>query len=264
MSSYTPENVLALDSSAPEWCGAGVRAVLDSILDAVPHSLPGTHIGISAANEAGACTTLAGSDPLVFMLDELQCELDEGPGLSAMREDHTVIVDDTESEHRWPRFVPYAVDWGVRSYLGLPLTVADTTVGALNLYATAARVPVDASRLAQARLFAGQAALALGQARREHHLRLALESSRTIGTAIGLAMERFDLDADDAFAYLARISQRSGLKLRDIAAHMVKQTNDLQHISRAGQSVDRHPTPAQDERLSPGLTLVPDLDAVDD
>jgi GAF domain-containing protein len=197
------------------------------------------------------------------MLDVLQCELDEGPGLSAMREEHTVIVDDAESEHRWPRFVPFAVDWGMRSHLGLPLSFADQTVGVLNLYATA-HMGVDASRLAHARMFAGQAALALGQGQREHNLRLALESGRTIGTAIGLVMERFDLDADDAFAYLARISQRSNLKLRDIAAHLVKQTNDLQHFSRARQAVDGKARPPQDQQLPPGLTLLRSLEDTDD
>jgi hypothetical protein len=75
---------------------------------------------------------------------------------------------------------------------------------------------------------AGQAALDTQQ-----KLVLARQSSRSIETAIGLAMERFDLDADDPFAYQPRISQRPNLKLREIAAHVVKQTNDLRHISRA-------------------------------
>ena len=51
---------------------------------------------------------------------------------------------------------------------------------------------------------------------------LALQSSRTIGKAIGLVMERFDLDDHEAFTYLVSLSQRSNIKLRDLATHLVE------------------------------------------
>ena len=255
MNPSPPENFRSLDGSASAWCGGGTPLMLESILDTAEHLAPGAHVGISVANAAGTYTTLAGTDPLVFVLDELQNDLDEGPGLTAMREGRTVVVDDAESEHRWPRFMSRAVDLGLRSHWGVPISVEDKTLGSVNMYATA-HTSVGAGRLAHTRVFAAQAAVALGQAQRENDLVMALQSSRTIGKAIGLVMERFDLDDHEAFAHLVQWSQKSDVTLRDLAAHLVKQSNDLRHLTKATQPPD------QDH--SPGLTLVGRLDVEDD
>lgn len=240
MDPYLPENVADPPGSASAVCGERGMPVLDSILEVARQLVPGTHVGICLTDNEGTLTTLAGTDPLVFALDELQHALDEGPSLTAMREGHTVIIDDAESEHRWPRFARLAAAMGLRSHLGLPIYVEDQALGGLNLYSTT-HTHLDADRLAHARLFADQAAFALSQRRRENHLAAALQSSRTIGKAIGLTMGRFDLDDEEAFARLARLSQRSNVKLRDLAAHMVKQANELRHAREASQRLVQPP-----------------------
>lgn len=231
----TPEHLVALNGSTSAWCGSGTPSVFDSILDAAKELAPEAHVGISVTNRDGTHTTLAGTDPLVFMLDELQYDLGEGPGFAVMVEDHTVIVDDAESEHRWPNFISRAIAMGLRSHLGVAISIEGKPMGALNMYATE-HVCVDAVRLAHARLFATQAALALGQVQRENDLVLALQSSRNIGKAIGLVMERFDLDDHEAFERLSKLSQNSNIKLRDLAEHLVKQANDLRHFTKARQA----------------------------
>lgn len=52
-------------------------------------------------------------------------------------------------------------------------------------------------------------------------LRDALASRLVIGQAMGLLMARQGLSTDDAFAVLARMSQESNVKLRDVAARLV-------------------------------------------
>ena len=52
-------------------------------------------------------------------------------------------------------------------------------------------------------------------------LRTALAHRDTIGMAKGLLMERYDVDADAAFAILRRTSQRSNTKLAKVAAELV-------------------------------------------
>jgi GAF domain-containing protein len=210
----------------------GLTGMLDSMVRALAQLVPGTQMGICARNSAGTHETLAGTHRLAFALDNIQRHLDEGPGLTVLQEDHTVIIDDAESEHRWPNFMPYAVDLGLRSYLGVSISVEETTLGALSLYSTN-HTRLDAGRLSHAKVFAAQAAIALRQAQREIDLVEALRTSRAIGKATGLVMERFDLDDEDAFEYLARLSQKTNLKLRDIAAHLVKQSNELCHLQRA-------------------------------
>jgi hypothetical protein len=75
-------------------------------------------VGVGAVNNAGTLQTLAGTHRLLIALHNLQKHLDQGPALTVIRAGHTVIVDEAESEHHWPSFIPYAIDLGLRSYLG--------------------------------------------------------------------------------------------------------------------------------------------------
>jgi len=63
-----------------------------------------------------------------------------------------------------------------------------------------------------------------GEISREHAKgsKQALHSSRIIGVAIGMIMESRDLTEDQAFAVLAKASQESNRKLRDIALVLVR------------------------------------------
>jgi hypothetical protein len=49
----------------------------------------------------------------------------------------------------------------------------------------------------------------------------ALQSNRTIGIAIGILVERYDISPDVAFAYLRRISQDHNRKVRELAIELV-------------------------------------------
>ena len=59
-------------------------------------------------------------------------------------------------------------------------------------------------------------------------LRHALESRSVVGQAMGILMERFDLDDVAAFHVLARYSSTSNRKLRQVAAELVA-TRELPH-----------------------------------
>ena len=61
-------------------------------------------------------------------------------------------------------------------------------------------------------------------------LRQALQTNRTTGTAVGIVMSRYDLDAERAFKVLVRTSQQSNRKLHDIAAEVVR-TGALPEVS---------------------------------
>ena len=50
----------------------------------------------------------------------------------------------------------------------------------------------------------------------------ALKASRQIGMAMGIAMERYRISSDAAFAVLQRHSQAGNVKLRDVAAQLVQ------------------------------------------
>jgi AmiR/NasT family two-component response regulator len=52
-------------------------------------------------------------------------------------------------------------------------------------------------------------------------LREALESRQEIGQAIGILMERHRVTADEAFARLVFVSQRTHRKIRELAAWLI-------------------------------------------
>ena len=57
------------------------------------------------------------TDPIVAKLDELQSALGDGPDITALREHHTVHIDDMSNETRWPEFTRQATELGMHSLL---------------------------------------------------------------------------------------------------------------------------------------------------
>lgn len=63
----------------------------------------------------------------------------------------------------------------------------------------------------------------------------AVEHRTVIGKALGILMERFDLDDDDAFAYLVRCSQVQKRKLYAIAVELVAM-REIRPVPQSSQS----------------------------
>ncbi|MDQ3616055.1 MAG: GAF and ANTAR domain-containing protein [Actinomycetota bacterium] len=198
---------------------------LVAIAYAAKQSVPGIDAaGISVVHHGGRIETKAATDPLVWTLDALQYDLDEGPCLDAMREQPVVRVENARQEQRWPRYIPRAVEAGLRSQIGVQLYVDEETLGGLNLYSTSSDT-LDESSEHVAELFATHAALALGHARHAENLSTAISSRKSIGQAIGILMERYEMDEDRAFQFLVRVSTTGNIKLRDVAQELVDQAN---------------------------------------
>ena len=190
---------------------------LDTIVQTAVMALPAfDHAGVSITHRDGQIETVAGTDPLVWELDSLQYELDEGPCLDSLRTDPVVLVENAAQEHRWANYIPKALSSGLRAQLGLRLYIQDETLGGLNLYSTRAD-QVDPESRELAELFATHAAIALGRARHEDRLNQAIASRKVIGQAVGIIMERYQLPEDRAFQYLIRTSQSKNVKLRAVA-----------------------------------------------
>jgi GAF domain-containing protein len=203
---------------------------LEETLDAIAHAaritIPGfDHIGISITHKDGTIETMAGTGPLVWELDALQYGLQQGPCVDAMQSDPVMAMPDIDAETRWPDYLPGAAEKGLKSQMGLRLYTEEKTLGGLNLYSTQRRgIAPDALEVAE--LFATHAAIALDRARYDHDLSEAIASRQMIGTAIGIVMQRFRIDENRAFQYLARASMSSNTKLRTIAEEVVVTTNE--------------------------------------
>jgi GAF domain-containing protein len=134
---------------------------------AAERSLPAVdHVGISIAHRNGKIETKAGTDQQVWELDTLQYDLGEGPYVHAIEVGPVTVANDLRHDQRWPNYVPRAVEYGLKTQMGLRLFVDEETLGGLNLYSAGAD-HIDAEVQHTAELFATHAALALGRARRE-------------------------------------------------------------------------------------------------
>jgi GAF domain-containing protein len=199
---------------------------LDAIVVSAKASVPGfDHVGISLVNRDGTIETLAGTGQLVWELDALQYSLDEGPCVRAMRDEPLVVVEDIRHDQRWPNYVPRAVAAGLKAQMALQLYTEHETLGGLNLYSTE-RETIDPDALHAAELFATHAALALGRARRESQLNDAIETRTLLGKAIGLVMERYQINDERAFQFIVRASSTGNIKAREVAAEIVSNANE--------------------------------------
>jgi hypothetical protein len=77
-------------------------------------------------------------------------------------------------------------------------------------------------------LFVHQSAVALAYARQVGQLNEAVQTRQLIGQAVGVTMERFDLDEARAFGFLTRLSQDNNIKLRVIAERLLDEVNERQ------------------------------------
>ncbi len=198
-----------------------VEETLDAIVNAAQSSLPGfAHVGISVVHRNGSIETKAATSQLVWELDALQYELEEGPCITALHQAPTVTAPHIRHDQRWPRFVGEAVRRsGLQSQMAVQL-YTDRTIGGLNMYSTESP-EIHPDAVSTAEMFATHAALALGRSRRESDLNQALASRQQIGIAIGITMQRFGIDEERAFQYLVRASASSETKLRDVAREVV-------------------------------------------
>jgi len=199
---------------------------LQTIAEVARESVHGfDHVGISTIDKRGKVTTRAAAGDLVQPLDDLQYSLGEGPCVETLRAADVVVAPHLRHDQRWPRYVPEAVDMGLKSQLAVRLYLdGEGTLGGINLYSTTSD-EVDPEAESQADLFAAHAAIALGNARKRASLTEALQSRKVIGQAIGILMERYEMSEDRAFAFLVRASSHSNIKLRDVAQELVEQRN---------------------------------------
>src|SRR5215218_3823134 len=95
---------------------------LSSIVEAARVSVPGfDHVGVSEVHRDGRIVTKAGTNPLVWELDQIQYRLNEGPCVDSIKQGSPVVVQEARHEQRWPRYIAEAVRLGLTAQLGIRL-----------------------------------------------------------------------------------------------------------------------------------------------
>jgi hypothetical protein len=175
--------------------------------------------------------TVASSSEEAQNLDELQYDYDDGPCLRAARTQSLMHAPDLQDETRWPDYTRILLADGIHSVLAVPFHLEQGNHAALNLYATEAH-SFTAQKMRLAQSYADQASQAFAIALRlAHHQNTAadaikaMESRTTIDLAVGMIMGQNNCSQVKAMEILKSASSSRNIKLRDIAAAVVRRTN---------------------------------------
>jgi GAF domain-containing protein len=192
------------------------------IVEAAPKVVPGARwAGISLVQGTKIVSEVPTSRA-VAELDQLQSDLNQGPCLTALREYHTVHIDDMRTDTRWPEFNREAQQRGMLSMLAFQLFVRAENLGALNLYSGEPGAFSEDSFLI-GEILAQHAAVAMIGAAAETQFENALATRDIIGQAKGMLMQRDNLTGLKAFSLLTRVSQETNIKLVDVARWLVNE-----------------------------------------
>jgi ANTAR domain/GAF domain len=193
-------------------------ALLSELIAGAAESVPGAqYAGITVMQRRRGIESAAATHRFPVMLDDIQGRYQQGPCLTAAALQESVRVDDLVGEDRWPLYRGAALrQTPIRSILSFGMFKEGISAAALNFYAESPRAFDDAS-VNLGLIFATHAALVWNMMRRDQQFRVALVSRDIIGQAKGRLMERFDIDAAEAFERLKQMSQDRNTPIAQVA-----------------------------------------------
>src|SRR5688500_3279151 len=113
---------------------ANVHDALRRVAQAGCHLLSNCQAASVTIIEQGRPLTVASTDDAALAADAAQYAVDDGPCLTAARQQRVVLIEDVTVDDRWPAFRDAAVAEGFRASLSMPLNLGATGRGGLNLY----------------------------------------------------------------------------------------------------------------------------------
>jgi hypothetical protein len=175
----------------------------------------------------GTPATVASSDEDARRMDEKQYVFDDGPCLTALRQQHTVLVPDLGRDSRWHHYAAAVSGGGVRSVLAVPIGTEPGSAAALNCYAHDIDA-FDAATIASVEEHADSISRILRLALRVHppeiypeNLRPALKSRAVIDAAVSLIMAQNRCSRDQAMELLHLAARATDTKLHTIATDIL-------------------------------------------
>lgn len=211
-----------LSSSAQHSVDHVLQLVSQRAYELVPSA---EHAAISRGS-SGRFETVAATSDVPPLIDRIQYRMRTGPVIDALRSPGAHRVGDLASSTAWPAFGRRAAEeYGIHSLLSVRMYLEDDDLLAgLTLYSSA-RDAFDESDQTTATLLATHGALALTAARRQSkivNLERALQTSRRIGTAMGILMATNRITEKQAFNLLRIASQSNHRKVHDVADDVVQ------------------------------------------
>jgi GAF domain-containing protein len=199
----------------------GVGETVETVVQFALQALSCRYAGLVLIERGRKPVIAATTAPVIEDLYRMQLAAGAGPLMASLESNQPVFVSDTATDDQWPaEWRALACSIGIRSILHLPLMPTDHPVGVLSFFSEQPD-GFDSDDLAIGHILARHASVAVANARSEESLAQAVDARKLVGQAMGILMERFDLDGDRAFEVLRRYSQDSNTKLRDVAQELI-------------------------------------------
>jgi GAF domain-containing protein len=221
---------VSLDQSSAETFGKlaldlhdleGVEETVEAVVQFARQAVRCKHASVVLVVQGRRLELMALTDPKLADLYQQQLEAGSGPLLTAIEQKDVLLIPDTAAETRWSRrWTEEVTSAGIRSAMHLPLMAAGQAQAVLSLYSDQLDA-FDDDDVAIAHILARHASVAIASARHDVSMAQAIDARKLVGQAMGILMERYDLDGDRAFEVLKRYSQDTNRKLRDVAQELV-------------------------------------------
>lgn len=191
---------------------------------------------ITVERETGPATVASSSDT-ARNLDERQYVFDNGPCLTALREQHTVLIPDLPTDKAWNWYAQAVADEGIQTILAVPIPTDNGSRAALNCYSTV-RHTFDAATVSAVEEHAAALSKILRLAIRVHpsdpypeHLRSALRSRAIVNSAVSLIMVQNRCGHETAARLLHLAARSSNQRLQGIAQDILHHSSEIPFIA---------------------------------
>ncbi|GAA3594797.1 hypothetical protein GCM10022223_07370 [Kineosporia mesophila] len=211
--------------------------LLRRVIELAIRAEPRIQAGSVLLGDPAQPSTAVSSSPDAQAGDGLQHTVGSGPVFAAYAQLEPVLTHDPFTDPRWPRLGENIRDGDeTPSWLALPLHHEDRAVGVLMLYGhPGSRLPEQTAgelapfvAAAQTLVRDSEALEKMREVQRQLHE--ALGSRASIDQAKGMIMVTRGCSAQEAFAYLTKMSNDSNRRVRDLAQALVDEA------ARAGRS----------------------------
>jgi hypothetical protein len=204
-------------------------SVIDRVCVAAVRVLSLSGAGISLMADGQLRGSAGVSEPGVAMVQELQLELGEGPGIDAWNLNEPVLEPNLSepASVRWPSFAQAGAAAGVRAVFAYPLHIGAIRIGVLVLYRDrpGALAPEELAQALVLADLASQIVLAVqaGAPEDRVHELLAGEPPHwaEVHQATGMLSIQLGVSIDDAFVRLRAHAFGDRRALRDVARDVV-------------------------------------------
>jgi GAF domain-containing protein len=200
---------------------------LDNLTERCVELLDADAAGLMLVDQ-GRLNLLAATVHQVRVLGLFELQVQEGPCLECVRMGEAITnVHLAESQERWPKFAPAALESGFRASHALPMRLRGKVIGALNLL-TRNEHQLSVTDLAIGQAMADMATIGLLHQRNAHdqtalteQLEMALNSRVLVEQAKGALAARATISLNEAFDRIRNHARRNQRTVASVATEVV-------------------------------------------